>query len=328
MVTRRKFLLAATATALTIPRAKALVAGQASKLSAKQRIDRVLQGADVDRPPYSFWHHFGLEKQPSGAHAKATLEFYRKFKPDLVKVMSDYAYPKAIGAWYALREEKNPFPEQIKALEEIRRGLNGQAYFVETIFNSWNVAVKLASPEAVRQLKEEKPQQLLDALEVITKSQANHARLAMKTGAAGIFLAIANAEDGVLSPADYAKFSEPFDKMVLDAVHSAPLNILHLHGDKVYLERFYKGWPAAINYSVHGTGVSFADVRRKYSGVLMGGIDERSYRKLTADELKQQSSAAAKEAGAKFILAPGCSVPDESTDAELQKLPRYLSAEC
>lgn len=327
MVTRRRFLLTAAAASVTIP-VVAFAQGGASKLSAKQRVDRALKGAEVDRPPYSFWHHFGLEKQPSSAHAKATLEFYRKFKPDVVKVMSDYAYPKAAsGEWYALREEKNPFPEQIKALNEIREGLGGQAYFVETIFNPWNVAEKLSSKEEVLRLKQEKPQQLLDALEAIAKSQANHARLAVQAGASGIFLAIANAQDGILSPADYAKFSEPFDKIVLSTVRTAPLNILHLHGDKVYLDRFYQNWPAAgINYSVHGTGVSFADARRKYAGVLMGGIDERNYRKLSADELKQQSSAAAKEAGRKFILAPGCSVPDESTDTELQKLPQYLKA--
>jgi hypothetical protein len=29
----------------------------------------------------------------------------------------------------------SPFPEQLRALELIRDGLRGQAYFVETIFN-------------------------------------------------------------------------------------------------------------------------------------------------------------------------------------------------
>lgn len=326
MVTRRRFLFTVAAASLAAP-AAGVFGAQASKLSAKQRVDRVLKGADVDRAPYTLWHHFGLEKQPGDAHAKATLGFYRKFKPDVVKVMSDYAYPKATGAWFELREERNPFPQQIRALNEIRAGIGGEAYFLETIFNPWNVAEKLSSKEEVQRLKEEKPQQLLDALEVIAKSQAHHAKLAVGAGAAGIFLAIANAQDGILSQADYAKYSEPFDKIVLAAVRTEPLNTLHLHGDKVYLERFYQGWPAAvINYSSHGTGVGFSDVRRKYSGVLMGGIDERNYRKLTPAEIKQQAASAAQEAGRRFILAPGCSVPDDSTDAELQKLPQLFTA--
>jgi len=176
-------------------------------------------------------------------------------------------------------------------------------------------------------LKNENPQRLLDALEVITRSEANHARLAVKAGASGIFLAIANAQDGILSQEDYAKFSEPFDRRVLEATAHSPLNTLHLHGDKVYLDRFYKGWSAsAINYSLQGTGVPMRTVREHYSGVLMGGMDENRFRTLSADTLRAQYESARKEAGKSFILAPGCSVPNDSTDAELLRVPQFLGA--
>jgi hypothetical protein len=65
----------------------------------------------------------------------------------------------------------NPFPEQIRALESIRQGLNGDAYFVEAIFNPFNVAEKLSSPAEVRRLRDENPPALLNALDVITQSQ-------------------------------------------------------------------------------------------------------------------------------------------------------------
>ena len=130
-----------------------------------------------------------------------------------------------------------------------------------------------------------------------------------------------------MTQADYAKFSEPFDKMILEAVRGEPMNTLHLHGDKVYLDRFYQGWPASIiNYSLHGTGVPIARVREKYSGVLMAGLDERNYRQLTRGMLKQQWAEAQRAAGKKFILAPGCSVPNDSTDEELLTLRRMFGA--
>jgi uroporphyrinogen decarboxylase len=296
-------------------------------MTSKERVDRVRKGADADRPPFSFWHHFLDDSKPGEEHARSTLAFHEKFHTDLVKVMSDYPYPKPTSEWYALREEKNPFPQQIRALEQIRDGLRGQAYFVETLFNPWKVAENLSSVDEVRRLQHEKPQALLDALEQIAKSEANHARRAVAAGAAGIFLAIANAQDGIMTQPDYAKFSEPFDKLVLEAVRSAPLNVLHLHGDKVYLDRFYKGWAAsAINYSMHGTGVPIAKVRESYSGVILGGIDEVNYRKLTADDLKRQWTEAAQAAGKKFILTPGCSVPNDSSDEELSRLPKILNA--
>jgi uroporphyrinogen decarboxylase len=296
-------------------------------MSGRERIDRALRGEDVDRPAFTFWYHFGLEKYPGERHAQATLDFHRKFGTDLVKVMSDFPYPKPKGNWWEVRKLDNPFPEQIRALEIIRDGLRGERYMVETIFNPWNVAEKLSSSEEVIRLKNEKPQTLLDALEVIAASEANHARRAIAAGAAGIFLAIANADARLISAEDYAKFSEPFDKLVLDAVKAEKLNILHLHGDKVYLARFHAGWPASvIHYSLHGTGVSFEETRRAYRGCLMGGIDERNFRTLTADQLRQQWQAAQAAAGKAFILAPGCSVPNETTDGELMRLVDVLQA--
>jgi uroporphyrinogen decarboxylase len=295
------------------------IAAQTS-LTSRERVDRALTGREVDRPPLSLWHHFGLEKQGPRAHADATIRFHRSYGTDLVKVMSDFAYPKPARAW-ELREEKSPFPQQLEALAIIQRNLDGKAHFIETIFNPWNVAEKLSSPADVRRLKTEQPQKLLDALGVIARSEANHARLAAEAGASGIFLAIANADAAVMTREDYEKFSAPFDRMVLDAVKGSRLNILHLHGNKIHFASFLSGWPAAaINYSTKGTGVPLADMRTKYGGVLMGGIDEVDYRTATVDGLREQARSARQQAGTKFILSPGCSVPNEATPAELGRL--------
>jgi uroporphyrinogen decarboxylase len=320
MTSRRQFLTGAAALA-----APAFLRG--AEISSRERVDRVLRGDDTDRPPFSFWHHFLDKDKPGEAHARVTLDFHRRFRTDLVKVMSDYDYPKPAGAWYEAKVVENPFPRQIRALELIRDGLGGDAYFLETIFNPYKVAENLSSPAAVRELKDKNPQKLLDALEAIAKSEANHAKRAAQAGAAGMFLAIANAEPQVMSEADYAKFSEPFDRIVLRAVEGLPLNTLHLHGDKVYLDRFWKGWPpVAINYSTFTTGVPMSDARAKFAGVLMGGIDEVNYRGLSPSDLKRQWGEAQQQVGRGFILAPGCSVPNDSTDSELSRLPEVLGA--
>ncbi len=307
MLSRRAFILTSTAAA---------VARGAASLTSRQRVDRALKGEDVDRSPFTFWYHFLDETKPGEQHAKTTLDFHHKFHTDLVKVMGDYPYPKSKAEWFDLRLDPNPFPQQIRALELIHGGLGSDAHFVDTLFNPYKVAEKLSSEAAVKKLKQEKPQRLLDALDVIAKSQASHAKRAIAAGASGIFLAIANSADP-----DYAKFSEPFDKVVLDAVKGAPLNVLHIHGDKIDLPRFYKGWSAAgINYSTHGTKIPIADLRKNYSGVILAGIDEVNYRKLSVDELKRQHQAALRAAGKKFILTPGCSVPNDTSDEEMLRL--------
>lgn len=313
MLSRRAFLLSSTAP---------LLARGAPSLTSRQRVDRALQGQDVDRSPFTFWHHFLDSAKPGGQHAQSTLDFHRRFHTDLVKVMSDYEYPKPKAEWFELKIEQNPFQQQLRALEVVRDGLGGGAHFLETVFNPYNQAEKLSSREAVLRLKQEHPQRLLDALDAIAQSEANHARRAIAAGASGIFLAIANSADP-----DYAKFSEPFDRLILEAVRSSPLNVLHIHGDKIDLPRFYHGWAAAgINYSTHGTGIPMATVRQQYSGVLLAGIDEVNFRKLSVADMKRQHEQAIPAAGKKFILTPGCSVPNDSTAAELMKLPQMLGA--
>jgi uroporphyrinogen decarboxylase len=298
-----------------------------TRMSSRERVDRALEGREVDRTPFSFWRHFGLQKDPPERFVKATLDFHARFRTDLVKVMSDFPYPKPQGQWYDLREQANPFPAQIQALTSIGQSLGRQAHFIETIFNPWKVAENLSSAQEVLRLKDEQPQRLLDALEVITKSEANHARRAVAAGASGIFLAIANAQDGILSQDDYAKFSEPFDRLVLKATAQTPLNTLHLHGDRVYLGRFYQGWAASvINYSVQGTHVPIRSVRKQYSGVLLAGLDEERFRSLSVETLRSQYESAREEAGKRFILTPGCSVPNDSTDADLLRVPQILGA--
>jgi uroporphyrinogen-III decarboxylase len=312
---RRQFLLAAAMAPAVLGR---------SSLNSKDRIDRGMAGSDVDRPPFSFWHHFGLTDPQ--AHARATLDFHKTYHTDLVKVMSDFPYPKPAGKWYELTATTNPFPDQIRALELIRDGLGGQAYFIETLFNPWNVAEKLSSKEEVLRLKNENPQALLDALDVIAKSEIAHARRAFDTGASGILLSVANANAEELSPEDYVKFSQPFDKRILEATSGAKLNILHLHVQPAYLG-FFDGFPAPIiNYSLHVSGIPIADVRRRHPEVIAGGIDEVNYKKLTPAELRAQWQSASQAAGKKFILTPGCSVPNDSTPAELGRLPKVLGA--
>jgi len=102
-LTRRRFLnTAVAALAAEAVLTRATLRGAA--LSARARVDRALAGGDVDRPPISLWHHFGLEKEGPARHAEATLAFHRDYQTDLVKVMSDFPFPKPSGAWHEVRD--------------------------------------------------------------------------------------------------------------------------------------------------------------------------------------------------------------------------------
>ena len=85
--------------------------------------------------------------------------------------------------------------------------------------------------------------------------------------------------------------------------------------------------PPVINYSLHVTGIPIREMRAVYpQAVIMGGVDEVHYRTLPPAEIRKQWKAAAAESGKKYILTPGCSVPNESSDAELLKLSAVMGA--
>ena len=117
-----------------------------SRLTHKERIDRALRGEDVDRPPFSFWHHY---KRPTAQlEAQDHLEFHRRYDTDFVKVMNDFDYPRSTtGKWYELEPVKTPYPEQLHTLELVRDGLQGDAYFVDTLYGPYMTAMLLLAAE-------------------------------------------------------------------------------------------------------------------------------------------------------------------------------------
>jgi hypothetical protein len=73
---------------------------------------------------------------------------------------------------------------------------------------------------------------------------------------------------------------------------------------------------------VKTSGIPISAVRKQYSQPILGGVDEIDFEKLTIDEIRKQWTEARAEAGAKYIAAPGCSVPDSSTSEQLARFPR------
>jgi uroporphyrinogen decarboxylase len=107
-------------------RASSSKAGSAA-LTHKERVDRALRGQDLDRPLFTFYHHY---KRPNAQlEAQDHLEFHRTYNTDIVKVMNDFDYPQSTtGKWYELKPLDSPFPNQLATLRLVRDGLNGDAY--------------------------------------------------------------------------------------------------------------------------------------------------------------------------------------------------------
>jgi uroporphyrinogen decarboxylase len=340
---RRNFISAAAATA-TLTLAKPLFGKKPgrSTLSHKERVDRALHGEDLDRPPFTFYHHY---KRPAAQlEAQDHLEFHRAYNTDIVKVMNDFDYPQSTsGKWYELRPLDTPFPDQLTTLKLVREGLNGDAYFIDTIYGPYMTAMILfqsqpqfaslgkseevqdAQIKSLHEFQQENPDAWHGALEAITQSTINHIRHIKDIGASGALVSIFNAESKFGSVADYERYTRPYDKRVFDALADTKLTVLHLHYlERPYLDQFKDFNAPVLQYSVKTSGIPISEVRKQYSQPIAGGVDEIDYEKLTSAEIGKQWSEARAQAGTKYIAAPGCSVPNSSTREELARFPRSL----
>lgn len=302
------------------------------------RLNSTLQGDFVDRPPFSFWYHFGLQHAKAERVAQTHLEFFQAYDLDFLKVMNDYAYPESdnqeeffeVSDWEKLKVfsgDEGGFGKQLKALSIIGQELAGSAYFVETIFSPWTIARKLSDKETLIKLKNNHPKLLLEIMEKIALSLANYAEKVVSIGTAGIFLSLSGANPNVMTYQEYERFARPFDLMILERIKTkTKFNILHIHGDQIYFNELLDYPVQAINWSHYYAKPSLSQARQQYKGCLLGGINEKLFSHSTISAVKKEINETIKELGTKnLIITPGCSIEPDSPQKQLNSVKKALT---
>jgi uroporphyrinogen decarboxylase len=306
-------------------------------LNKIERVTRALEGEEVDRPPFSFWYHFGLQHMAGRKHAETEIDFYRAYDLDFVKVMNDYPFPfpqdcEAIETeddWKKIEPVEASdrcWSEQLTALAIINEEIGREALFIETIFSPWTTARRMARADSFAKARERCPGALLAAMDAISTSLASYAREAVARGAAGIFLSLGAATDAVMSAEEYAIWGRPFDLKILEAVREAPFNVLHIHGKRIHFDSLLDYPVSAINWSHMTTAPTLEDGRARWGKTVMGGIDETAAAHLSATELRKQVSDALAHVGPRgLIVTPGCSVPTDTSERNLRAIKSAIS---
>ncbi len=297
-----------------------------------ERVASALEGQEVDRLPFSFWYHFGLQHMPGRKHAEAEIDFYRAYDLDFLKVMNDYPFPLP-GGLEAIETEEDwkriepieasdrCWSEQLTALSIINDEIGREAPFIETIFSPWTTARRMARSDNFAEARQRHPEALLAAMDAISTSLADYAREAVARGAAGIFLSLGAATNAVMSAEEYAIWGRPFDLKILEAVRAATFNVLHVHGKQIHFDSLLDYPVSAINWSHFTTPPTLVEGRNRWGKAVLGGVDETTAAHLSAKELKKQISHALAEAGPRgLIVAPGCSVPTDTSERNLRAI--------
>ncbi len=137
---RRVFLRSAAAASLRIHASRLL---RWRKQTYSQRARRSRPQRPGGRP--SALHLLSpLQAPHRPARGQDHLDFHRAYKTDIVKVMNDFDYPKSTtGKWYELKPLDSPYPKQLETLRIIRDKLNGDAYYIDTLYGPYMTAMIL-----------------------------------------------------------------------------------------------------------------------------------------------------------------------------------------
>lgn len=310
----------------------------------RERVRAAVSGDSVDRPPLMAWFHQDHTPSSGDLINFSVERLARGMDLDVIKIMSDARYPFPMGAAHGPRDWRliDLWPDSQSMfvrtyVEAVRRtrALLGPAYpLIVTVYSPGMWAHLLST--GVEQLRSDfaaNPAAMHNAMANLAGNLRRTAQECIAAGADGIFLSLRGCDSTI--PADvYRELCRPYDLMVLQGAQGGWLNIVHVHGDSADLrvDDALAYGAAAVSWAAHTTGIGLDSLGSAGAGgspptCVVGGLDHTAptWNLPGAPDAaraywREQARRAVGEAGSRLILAPGCSIPRDSSPTALLAL--------
>jgi len=298
------------------------------EMTRTERVMAAVMGDEVDRIPVCFWHHF----KPNGSGrkmAEATINFFEtEFDLDIIKIMPDLPYPfprlslRDPDDWRLVEpidiERSRFFRQRAVAIQALRDAVGYETPIVMTVFSPLCEALHFTETrEMFFEHARQNPAAVHEALATIAENLRAHVQDCIDAGADGVFFALQGCSDAVMTRDLYRELGRPYDLLALQGARDSWLNILHVHGDRDLHFNEVVDYPVQVlSWSDRLAGPSLREARTKTSKCLMGGWHEfGALSNGPTEEIRSEAEDAIRQTGGrKFILANGCSVPDDTDD--------------
>lgn len=315
--------------------------------SHRQRIEACLRGGSEKGVPVALWRHFPVDDQQPETLAAAHLQFQRAYDFDLLKVTPASSYMAKdwgiVDVWRGATEGTREYThrvvnhaedwanlpvldptqgslgDSISALKMITRELGEDTPVIQTVFSPLSQAKNLVGREQLIVHLRSHPQEVHAGLRAIAETTLNYIERLSQTGVAGIFFAVQHAQYGLLSPQEYSEFGRPYDLTVLAPAKDFWLNMLHLHGENIFFDQFLDYPVSVINWHDQDTPPTLSEAKKKFTGVVCGGLKRESTIILGTPETVRAEAQSAFQVtgGTRFILGTGCVAPTIAPRANL-----------
>lgn len=306
----------------------------------RQRMEALLAGQMLDRPPVALWRHFPVDDQNPESLAAATLQWQKTYDWDLVKVtpassfaLKDWgvedewkgdsegtrAYTKraifALEDWAQLTVLETDSPHlaaQLKCLSLLRNELGPDVPLIQTVFSPLAQAKNLVGGADLLAHLRMRPDWVGRGMEIILESTRRFIRAARAAGLIdGIFYAVQHAQANLLTKDEFIEFGRSYDLQVLESARMLWLNILHAHGENLYFNNVADYPVQIINWHDRETPPSLAEALPRTRAALCGGLNRETMVYGTAEDVRAEAEDAFAQTrgGQRLLLGTGCVVP-------------------
>jgi uroporphyrinogen decarboxylase len=314
-------------------------------MTKRELVNRVFHNEKADRVPVGFWFHFAEDeladvfKDPSilAVNLNGHRKFYRDFKPDFVKIMTDgfFAYPNEAF----INAEKAADLRKVEPIGAAHRWIQKQIEFAKTVTGEFGGQVmtfynifapatlfKFARAGARKNTDElladfiaEDAEALRHAFDRAAEDMAALAAGVIREGGAdGVYYSAQDVADPRVTGKTRAACIAPGDIQVLNAATKAGgLNILHVcgyEGHRNDLTHFVSYPAQVINWAAAFEGVSLREGKKLFGGrPVIGGFDNSPRGVLcrgSKAEIEAETERLLREAGTTGVaLGADCTLP-------------------
>lgn len=260
---------------------------------------------------------------------------YRALRPDFVKIMSDgfFSHPSIVDhkvSTVADLPKISPIGpghpwirRQVDLVKELVDFYDGEVLAFYNVFapiQQFRLFIEyiVKDVDGFQNLLRDHGEEMARAADVVADDTiALLEALRTETDVDGMFYSVQSAQRPECDRAFHDRYLKPSDRKVLDKINALwPHNILHICGYEHYRNdlAYYAQYPAsAYNWAVHTEGVSLAEGKELFDGVVIGGFDNNPGALIDAgttaavvDETRALIAAAGPE---RLIVGADCTIP-------------------
>ena len=288
----------------------------------------LIRSEPLDHPPILLWKHFRIDEPRE--LARRTVQFYRDHRPAAAKIMPDIPLlfaDRALSSWSQVAQLRRFGPvmtagraaEYVRTVSLVREELEAGDMVLVTLFSPLALIGLWGGPHAIREMADGDRSVAHAVLWALAGVVGELAEACVEAGADGVYYSCWGQD--VLSGAEYRELGVPYDLAGLRGAAGAEFRLLHLHGSVDGGIELYGRYPVQIvGWSEVESTVTLLDGAGELPGkFVMGGIAENRSGPASA-AVKARIATLVQRFGPRFVVAPGCSLPDDTGDEAMASL--------